>query len=230
MRRTLVTHQFIYIIIPDDIFENGRQLTQILEEFTKRLSDDTELFILAHSMGGLVSRSAYHYAKVYGHGWPAKLSKLIFLGTPHHGAPLERGGNLIDAFLEANQYSAPISRLGKIRSTGITDLRYGNIVDEDWNKNDRFTPAGDQRQPVPLPTNVQCYVIAATISASSTKIGDDLVGDGLVPLDSGLGKHKKPNLNLSFPADNQWIGRKMKHLELLNHSKVYDKIKEWVQS
>ena len=103
-------------------------------------------------------------------------------------------------------------------------------MDEDWNKNDRFTPAGDQRQPVPLPTNVQCYVIAATISASSTKIGDDLVGDGLVPLDSGLGKHKKPNLNLSFPADNQWIGRKMKHLELLNHSKVYDKIKEWVQS
>ena len=32
----------------------------------------------------------------------------------------------IDTILEISPYSAPFSRLGKIRSRGITDLRYGN--------------------------------------------------------------------------------------------------------
>ena len=70
--------------------------------------------------------------------WPALLRQLVFIATPHHGAPLERGGNWIDLILGASPYTSPLARLGKIRSAGITDLRYGNLVDEDWQGRDRF--------------------------------------------------------------------------------------------
>ena len=52
-------------------------------------------------MGGLVARSACHYAEARGHAWRRKLRKLVFLGSPHHGAPLERGGNWVDRVLGA---------------------------------------------------------------------------------------------------------------------------------
>ena len=64
--------------------------------------------------------------------------------------------------LEALPYAARFARLGKIRSAGITDLRYGNLLDEDWEKRDRFEPARDDRRAVPLPDGVECYAMAAT--------------------------------------------------------------------
>ena len=88
----------------------------------------TELVIIGHSMGGLVARSACHYGALARHEWMRHLDKLVFVGTPHHGAPLERGGNWVDLLLGASRYSAPLARLGKIRSAGITDLRFGNVV------------------------------------------------------------------------------------------------------
>ena len=112
-------------------------------------------------MGGLVARSACHYGAAAGHAWLRHLRTLVFLGTPHHGAPMERGGNWIDLLLGISPYSAPLARLGKIRSAGITDLRYGNLTHEDWQGRDRFA-RGDRRRFVPLPEGVRCYAIAAT--------------------------------------------------------------------
>jgi len=212
------------------ISENGRECANLLETFFNQLPWPTKLIIIAHSMGGLVSRSACHYGKLSGHTWLNCLQKLIFLGTPHHGAPLERGGNWIDILLEISPYSAPFSRLGKIRSAGITDLRYGNILDEDWEGRDRFEHSGDDRIPVPLPNNVQCYTIAATTGKKSSKLSDDLIGDGLVTLNSALGRHKSPDLSLLFPETHQWVGRNMNHLDLLNHSDVYETIKKWLKT
>ena len=210
------------------ISDNGKKLADILETFMQNASNNDEFVMLAHSMGGLVCRSAIHYAMKLGHNWANQLKKLIFLGTPHHGAPLEKGGNLIDNMLGSNPFSAPLSRLGKIRSAGITDLRYGNIVDEDWNKYDRFAPTGDQRTPVPLPRDIQCFAIAATLGKAPSKLKKEILGDGLVPWSSALGKHKNPSFVLSFPSENQWTGYNMNHLDLLSHSQVYARIKYWV--
>jgi len=64
--------------------------------------------------------------------------------------------------LGISRYTAPLARLGKVRSAGITDLRYGALVDEDWQGHDRFERAGDGRSRVPLPEGVRCYAVAAS--------------------------------------------------------------------
>ncbi|HSM21783.1 MAG TPA: alpha/beta hydrolase, partial [Rubrivivax sp.] len=88
-----------------------------------------EIVVLAHSMGGLVARSAVHQAQQRGDTWPPLVGRMFFLGTPHHGAPLERGGQWVDALLGASPYTAAFSRLGKLRSAGITDLRHGSLLE-----------------------------------------------------------------------------------------------------
>lgn len=208
------------------ISSNGRELAAQLERLvTEWPAPLTELVILAHSMGGLVSRSACHYAEVEGHAWRQRLGKLVCLASPHHGAPLERGGNWIDVLLGASRYSAPLARLGQIRSAGVTDLRFGNVLDEDWQDRDRFARGDDCRTPLALPEGVECYAIAAT---TATEPGDRLPGDGLVPVDSALGRCDRPELTLAFPESHQWIALGTKHLDILDRPEVYAKIADWL--
>ncbi len=212
------------------ISENGRKFSDLLERTIAQSGKPITLFIVAHSMGGLVSRSACHYGKTSGHTWMNHLKKLVFLGTPHHGAPLEKCGNWIDKILEISPYSAPFSHLGKIRSCGITDLRYGSVLENDWKGCDRFKVRGDQRNPVPLPEGVACYAIAASTGIKRNKLKNAFVGDGLVTTNSALGLHKNAEFNLSIPQTHQWVGRNMNHMDLLSHPKVYETIKEWLKT
>lgn len=215
---------------------NGRSLSALLEDLVSAWPvplDD--LTIVAHSMGGLVTRSACHLAEAEGRAWRAKLRSIVFLGTPHHGAPLERGGNWVETLLGVSRYSAPFSRLGKLRSAGVTDLRFGNVLDQHWQPHDRFAPAPplDPRADLALPAGVACHALAGTLSREpdgerrrvADLIGDRLVGDGLVPVDSALGHHPDPRLALGFPADRQWIGYATGHLDLLSRAEVYEALR-----
>jgi len=208
---------------------NGREFAGLMEALVKQWPVALEeVAILAHSMGGLVARSACYYGKAAGHAWPQHLGKMIFLGTPHHGAPLERGGNWLTVVLGRNAYTAPFARLGKIRSAGITDLRYGNLLDEDWEGHDRFEQVEDHRQPVPLPKGVKCYTIAGTAGRRAGDLRDRLLGDGVVPLDAALGRHPQRSRTLSFPKSRQWVAYGIHHLDLLGRLEVYEKIREWL--
>jgi pimeloyl-ACP methyl ester carboxylesterase len=207
---------------------NGRALAGLLESLLEAWPGRVEdLVIVGHSMGGLIARSACHYAAAAGHHWPRRLSRLAFLGTPHHGAPLERGGNWVNVILEATPYAAPFARLGKIRSAGITDLRYGNVLDEHWRGRDRFAHAPDTRQFVPLPNGVQSYAIAATTGRKPGDLRDRLLGDGLVPVSSALGRHDDLHRALRFPQSRQWIGYGMNHMDLLGRPEVSARIVRW---
>jgi hypothetical protein len=205
---------------------NGRAFAALLEALAAAWPAPVdELVIVAHSMGGLVSRSACHFAEAGAHTWRRKLRALVCLGTPHHGAPLERGGHWVDVLLGISRYSAPMARLGKIRSAGITDLRFGNVLDEHWEGRDRFAHAPDLRTPVPLPAGVACYAIAATKGRDAA---GGCLGDGLVPVDSALGRHARPELSLAFPEAHQWIARGMDHFDLLGRPEVYATIRSWL--
>jgi pimeloyl-ACP methyl ester carboxylesterase len=210
---------------------NGRAFAELLQalvaEWPVRLE---ELVIIGHSMGGLVSRSACHYGAARGHDWPRHLRRLIFLGTPHHGAPMERGGQWLDFVLNKSPYTAAFTHIGRIRSAGITDLRYGNLLDGDWENRDRFEHAADTRQAVPLPKGVQCFAIAATTGGQVGDLRDRFLGDGLVPISSALGQHEEPHRALSIPKRRQWVGRAMNHLSLLSRQDVYEQIRLWLGS
>jgi len=184
------------------VAENGHELAELLEHLLDRWpAPIDDLVILGHSMGGLVARSACDAGAEAGHTWVGRLRKLVFLGTPHHGAPLERGGKWLEGALGVSPYSSPLARLGMVRSAGITDLRYGFAS--------------------PLPAGVACYALAATL-------GPGPIGDGLVPLDSALGRHAEPEKALAFPETNCWIGRGMGHFDLLDRPEVYKELRTWL--
>ncbi len=213
------------------ISSNGQQLNTILEALSNAWPVPIEgISIIAHSMGGLVSRSAVHYASKEQKKWTKRLKKIVFLGTPHHGAPLEQIGNYIDRLFKLIHYIKPFARLGKMRSAGITDLRFGNLVDEDWKDQDRFEQRIDDRIFVPLPKKVNCYTIAATIGKEEKELSSILLGDGLVLPKSALGQHKKSDKKLYFKPSNSHIAFETNHMGLLNSLQVYDQIKAWFSS
>jgi pimeloyl-ACP methyl ester carboxylesterase len=199
------------------IATNGREFADLLETLLCHLQRPLqEIAIVGHSMGGLVARSAVRHGRAARHDWPRSLRRLVFLGTPHHGAPLERGGHRLDYVMELSPYVAPFTRLGKSRSAGITDLRYGSITD-------------DEQEFVPLPQDVECYALAATLGKRRDRVAERLVGDGLVPLDSALGRHKDAARTLALREDRQWIGYEMGHLELLGRPEVYAQLRKWLK-
>ena len=211
------------------VSSNGRALSERLQALVEDWPVPvTRITLIGHSMGGLVARSAQHDAQLRGLGWGGRLRDLVFLGTPHHGAPLERGGRWLHAALGASPYSAAFARLGRLRSAGITDLRHGNLLDEDWQDSDRFAHARDLRVPVPLPDGVACYAIAATTAERADPPGGRLPGDGLVPLDSALGRHRQARRRLDFPPGQTWVVARTGHLALLGRAAVYRRIAGWL--
>jgi hypothetical protein len=205
---------------------NGKAFAALLEQLVEAWPVEVEeLVVLAHSMGGLVSRSACAQGAEAEHRWPRKLKKMVFLGTPHHGAPAERAGNWVNVVLGAAPFTGPLARLPRIRSAAITDLRHGNLLDEDWQGRDRFRHGPDRRRPVPLPHGVKCFAIAA-----SQARGPDapVRGDGLVLVDSALGRHPTPERALAFPRPRQWVAYGTDHFGLLDRPEVYARIRDWL--
>ena len=209
--------------------QNGRELSALLEQLVAHWPTPVqEITVLAHSMGGLLIRSAHYYARQEGLVWPIRLKNIVFLGTPHHGAPLERAGNWVDVISSRTTYSAPFAKLGQLRSAGITDLRWGNVLDAHWQGHDRFARKPDDRQVLALPEGVACYCVAATTASQRSALADRLIGDGLVPLHSALGQHDEPQRNLVFAKTAQWIAYRTSHMALLSSAPVTEKIVQWL--
>ena len=198
------------------IWENGKNLAEILETLLENWPHPVnELVIIGHSMGGLLARSTCFHGELQGHKWMRQLGKLVSIGTPHHGAPLERGGNWVNYALGISPYSEPLTRIGKKRSSGISDLRHGSVTER-------------QAYVAPLPNHVACYAVAATLGKKPGRTGKGLIGDGLVPVDSALGQSLNPDQCLAFPKDHQWLALETGHLQLLGSDKVYNLIESWL--
>ena len=211
------------------VSQNGHLLAAQLEALVTRWPMAiTEITVLAHSMGGLLMRSALHVASQNGLQWPRYLKNIVFLGTPHHGAPLERAGNWVDVILGSTPYSRPFAKIGQLRSAGVTDLRYGHVLDVDWQGHDRFHRKPDSRTPVPLPEGVACFTVAATLAAKRSHLADRLVGDGLVPLYSALGQHEEVQRCLTFATERQSIAYRTSHLQLLSSPAVTQQLLTWL--
>lgn len=201
------------------ISDNGRQLAELLEQLvTVWPGALQDLTLLGHSMGGLVARSAIHHAERAGMRWLARLRRLVTLGTPHLGAPLERGGQQLQQLLGLSAYARPLVALTERRSAGIQDLRFGALREADWGR----------RSDVPLPVGVDCYAIAATTGQNADRLPARLLGDGLVPLASALGRHREAARGLGIPPERRAVFTGIGHLQLQTDAKVLEQLIAWL--
>jgi pimeloyl-ACP methyl ester carboxylesterase len=208
---------------------NGRELARRLDELLEQWPVPVEeLVILGHSMGGLVARSACAIGLEEGRRWMSVLSKMVFLGTPHHGAPLERGGQWLTAVTGRSALGAPLSHLARLRSAGITDLRHGSVVDADWLGKDRFAHVGVLPQVVPLPSSVRGFAIAASIARERGEALGRLPGDGLVPVASAMGWHPDRPRRLRIARADQAIIYRAHHMDLLSSPQVQQRLLDWL--
>jgi pimeloyl-ACP methyl ester carboxylesterase len=212
------TPLYLHYNTGQSISDNGRCFAALLETLRTQWPTPVDsITIIGHSMGGLLARSACHHAAALDHAWIESLRDLVCMGSPHHGAPLERGGNWIDLVLGATPFAAPLARIGKLRSTGITDLRHGQALS-----------TRRSHRALALPQGVRCYAMAATTGRRRGDLKDRWIGDGLVPVASALGHHPDPDRAIGFAKTRQWIGYGMNHLDLLSHPDAADRLLRWL--
>jgi pimeloyl-ACP methyl ester carboxylesterase len=192
------------------IHDNGAQLAQQLEALSAAWPGRLKrIVLLGHSMGGLLARSALHQATAQALRWPLAVSDMVCLGSPHHGARLERIA--VDRLLEASPYAAPFARLGKLRSAGITSLRHGAVL------------PGNAL--APLPQGLRCFALAGRLQG---RLQARALGDGLVSVRSALGQHRDPNRHLRFLPACSAVVDGAGHLALLSDPAVQAKLLGWL--
>jgi len=206
---------------------NGRILARLMERLYDAWPMPIErLALMGHGMGGLVARSAIHHGALIHRDalrWPTRVNDLIFLGTPHQGAPLECAGHGVDVLLAAIPYAESLARLGKMRSAGINDLRLGNVVCAP--SDSRGTQSGAQ---VSLPDGIRCFTIAGSLAAPAGNPDGRLPDDGFVPVASALGRHPEPDRRLDFAPCHQVVVSGTGHLDLLSSAEVYALVHRWL--
>ncbi|MGZ6671259.1 MAG: esterase/lipase family protein [Solirubrobacteraceae bacterium] len=210
------------------VSDNGRALAALLQELHEAWPVAIEeVVIVGHSMGGLVARSACHYGSVADHAWTSAVRHVFCLGSPHLGAPLEKGVNALGWALGRVPETRPLANLLGVRSAGIKDLRYGACVDEDWCDCDPDELLTDRCHDVPLLPGARFYFVAATLSGRPGDPLGALLGDLLVrvPSASGAGRRRKVGFAIE---DGHHVGG-LTHFDLLNHPAVYHQIRAWIE-
>ncbi len=197
------------------ISDNGRALAAALDEL-----EADEIVLIGHSMGGLVARSACHYAER-----SDRIRHIFCLGSPHMGAPLERAANRGGSLLLRRPETAPFARLLTIRSAGVKDLRHGACVQEDWDGFDPDDPR-DNCTEVEFLEGATYYYVGATVTRRKDGPLADMLGDLLVQFASASGEH--PTRRLAFEIENGLHVGGVNHLQLLNHPKVYAQLERWL--
>ena len=208
------------------ISENGRELATLLEQVVEGWPVPVhEIALIGHSMGGLVARSACHYGA--GDAWTKQVRHVFTLGSPHLGAPLERGANaashLLGRLPETRALLAePLNR----RSAGIKDLRYGYLVDECWLGQDCDAFLENTGREIPFLRTAHHYFVCATVSREPDALAGRIVGDLLV-LRASAWAHQRGQ-RLMFPIEHYKHVGGANHFDLLNHPAIYAQIRRWM--
>ena len=215
------------------ISDNGRRLAGLLDALVEAWPVPVQdLVLIGHSMGGLVARSALHQA---GSGtdearpWTRLVRDTITLGTPHLGAPLERGAHALTHTLARLPETRPLATLLAARSVGIKDLRRGTLVEDDWSERDLDARTPGRHTHVPLHDGARHFVVLGTLAADPTARTADLLGDLLVPPRSAAGDSGDDD-RLAFPPDHVHRLGGLNHFDLLNHPHVYIQIRRWLET
>ncbi len=198
------------------VSENGGELVALLSRLVAAWPVPvTDIVLIGHSMGGLVARSALHRAREQDVPWLSRVTRLVCLGTPHSGAPLERRVAQVAGLLGKSPIAAPLARLLATRSDGIQDLAHGYV-----HQDQRSTDAGSPRRPEDE-ADIRRLFVSATLSRKEGSTWGRLVGDLLVtPTRAG---------DLTEEADIVWLGG-LNHFSLLHDDAVYATLLDWLRT
>ena len=190
------------------IAENGVALASLLDDLVSSWPTAVRrIALVGHSMGGLIMRAACAVDTDAESPWNDLVTDVVTLGTPHLGAPLERGVALGAKALSWLPESAPFGRILEYRSVGILDLRGGLAPDV---------------QNLP---NAKYHLVAATLAESPRHPVSETLGDMLVRYPSATGRARRGRE--MFPGADV-LHVKGGHFDLLNHPQVYDALKGWL--
>lgn len=208
------------------ISDNGRALAELLDPVVAGWPVPVdEIALVGHSMGGLVARSACHWGQEHDLGFVARVRHVFTLGSPHLGADLEKGANVLGWALSRLPETAPFGRVVNGRSVGIKDLRYGSLAEADWQGHDPDEYLRDRCGGVPFLPDATYYFVGATFAPGPV---GRVLGDLLVRFPSASGAGGEGARSIPFEVDN---GRRLEgltHFDLVNHPAVYDQIRTWL--
>jgi pimeloyl-ACP methyl ester carboxylesterase len=209
------------------ISENGRSLAELLEAVVAAWPVAVEeVALVGHSMGGLVSRSAAHVAALEEMAWVKHVRKVISLGSPHMGAPLEQAVHYAAFGLSRLPETRMMGSFLRRRSSGIRDLRQGSLVDADWRERDPEALRAQACEEVPLLEGATHCFVSATVTRSPRHPLGRVVGDTLVLVPSASGKSR--TRKLGFEGQFGLHVGATHHIALLNHPAVYEKLQAWL--
>lgn len=211
------------------ISANGHSLTNVLQDLINRHPRITHIDLIGHSMGGLVMRSALFYGKQNMQPWVYMVENLVCLGSPHHGAVLERFGFSLQERFGRFPLTKLISHIVNIRSNGILDLRHGSVRDDDWEHNTmRIGQIDDHRKPAPLPSHINTFLVAGTIEFKNKNHRSlKIIGDYLVSVKSALGEHPNPRFHLKLPESHKAVFYGLNHFDIQHNAGVAEQIAKW---
>jgi pimeloyl-ACP methyl ester carboxylesterase len=204
------------------VSDNGRALARLLDALVAGwpVAVD-ELVLIGHSMGGLVLRSACHC----GGRFTDAVRHVFCLGTPHLGADLEKGTNVLAWALGRVPETRSFGALLNARSAGMKDLRFGSCREEDWRDRDPDEFLRDRCEEVPFLPHAHYYFIGAQLNRNPLGA---LIGDLFVRMPSASGRGSGRGRRIPFAVDHGRELAGLTHFDLLNHPAVYDQLRAWL--
>lgn len=183
------------------VADNGTALSLMLTDLFARWPEPVRrLDLVGHSMGGLVLRHACHHAVQTGQPWVGAVRRMVYLGSPHRGAPLAH---------RVDQLASQLSRWSSSRTWGeFLDRRSAGIRD---------LVAGVSDTEVPLLAHASHHAVAACVTSSPHSPLANALGDLLVPVDSAGG-----SVTDVEPLTSSH------HFHLLNDPDVHDHLLRWL--
>jgi triacylglycerol lipase len=212
------------------ISDNGEALARLLETLVACFPVPVEeLLLVGYSMGGLVVRSACHVAAEAGHSWLSRVRRALYIGVPHLGSPLERAGKVVSQVLRAipNPYTRLVADVVDLRSSGVKDLGYGNLLKRDWEGVEGTARPRNRRHPVPLLPELSHHLLVGALGQDERHMLSALFGDGVVPVASAAGRAAPEDRSPVFPQENVKVVAGVDHIALAHHAAVYEQVRDW---
>ena len=210
------------------ICDNGDDLAVLLDDVVRAWPVPVErLTLVGHSMGGLVVRAACLAAAEGAPTWVPLVGRIVYLGSPHLGAPLEVAATAAGIALRKLPETRALGDALASRSVGIKDLRFGDVRAAD--RADVTDLDAWRAEPVecaPLLETAEHYYIGATISRRNDTVAAKVLGDALVPWWSASGSGRRRRLALDIDRGRHLPG--LHHFDLLNHPRVYAVLRDWL--